>query len=97
MVVGICVILWARPGAEQAVHEYEDRVLGLLGRHDGRLLTRLRVVDDGPCEIQVIEFASEKALADFQRDPDRAALSALRDRAIERTQLIRVERVGPTE
>jgi uncharacterized protein (DUF1330 family) len=79
------------PGGEQLLHDYEDQVLALLGRHQGKVLSRVRALDDGPCEIQLLEFASDQALVEFQNDPERLALSAQRDEAIERTRIIRVE------
>jgi uncharacterized protein (DUF1330 family) len=62
-----------------------------LADHGARLLARVRAPDDGPTEVQVLEFASEQALSEFKQDPGRVALQALRDRAIERTEIIRVE------
>lgn len=93
MAITICVMLWARAGCEQPLADYEDQVLASLGRHQGRVLSRMRVLDDGPCEIQILEFASEGALAEFQNDPERLALAGLRDEAVERTQIIRVEQL----
>jgi hypothetical protein len=68
-------------------------MLALLGRHQGRVLSRVTTLDDGPSEIQIIEFASDQALDGFQNDSDRLALSALRERRIARTDVIRVEHV----
>jgi hypothetical protein len=92
--VVLSVSLWARPGGEQLLFEYENQVLALLDRHQGRLLSRVRAIDDGRCEIQLVESATDQALGDYQNDPDRLALSAMRDRAIERTQVIRVRHVS---
>ncbi len=93
MAVTLCVILWAVPGREEELVAYEDRVLRLLADHGGLLLTRARALEDGPTEVQVLEFASEQALSEFMSDPQREALSALRERAIERTEVIPVELV----
>jgi hypothetical protein len=90
----LSVLLWARPGGEHLLFDYENQVLTLLERHQGRLLSRVSAIDDGPCEIQLLEFATDQALADYQNDPDRLALSAIRDRAIERTEVIRVRHVS---
>jgi uncharacterized protein (DUF1330 family) len=93
MAVVVSVLLWARPGGEDLLFEYENRVLALLDRHQARLLSRVRAIDDGPCEIHLLEFATDQALVDYQNDPDRLALSAMRDQAIERTEIIRVRLV----
>ncbi len=94
MAVVLSVSLWARPGGEQLLFEYENQVLGLLHRHQGRLLSRVTAIDEGPSEIQLLEFVTDRALAEFQSDPDRLALSAMRDRAIERTEVVRVRHVS---
>jgi uncharacterized protein (DUF1330 family) len=93
--VTLCVLLWARTEQERALADYEDRVLARLPAHGGRVISRVRSLDagDGPDEVQVIKFASEEAIEDYLRDPVRVALADLRDRAVERTELIRVATV----
>jgi hypothetical protein len=44
--------------------------------------------------VHLLEFPSEVALDAYMTDPERLALSQLRERAIARTALIRVEVVG---
>src|SRR5258708_29439923 len=93
MTVTLLVELWAVPGREQLLVEYEDQVLRRLAPHGARLLQRVRATDapDGPFEAHIIEFPSELALDGYMSDPERLALSQLRDRAIARTELVRVE------
>jgi hypothetical protein len=86
----LCVMLWAAPGQEQSLIEYEDRVLTLLPAHQGRLLSRVRSLDGEPFEIQLLRFASEQALASYTADPLRLELADLRERAIARTEVLRV-------
>ncbi len=95
MAVTLCVLLWAVPDREQELVDYEDRVLPLLGDHDGRLTSRVRAIEaaDGPFEVHTIEFASEIAFEGYMSDPARAAMAAERDAAIARTEVIRVETV----
>jgi hypothetical protein len=38
----LCVLLWAQPGAQAALTAYEDRVLGLVPGHGGRVVHRAR-------------------------------------------------------
>jgi uncharacterized protein (DUF1330 family) len=97
MAVTLCVMLWAVPGHEDALVEYEDQVLGRLADHGARLLTRVRASEGGPTEVQVLEFPSERALSGFREDAQREALSVLRERAIDRTEIIRVELVEHAE
>jgi hypothetical protein len=47
MSVVLRVLLWARPGGEHLLFEYENQVLALLDRHQGRLLSRVRANDSG--------------------------------------------------
>ena len=96
MALNLCVLIWAREGRVRALAEYEDRVLAILVDHGGRVLQRMRTTGGGdePAEVHVLEIPSEEALARYTNDPRRSALSAERDAAIERTQVLRVERVG---
>jgi uncharacterized protein (DUF1330 family) len=93
----LCVLLWARPGAEEALVAYEDRVLDLVPEHGGTVLQRAR--SDGaegrPLEVQLLQFPSSAALNDYLADDRRLALSNDRDRAIARTDVINVELIQP--
>jgi uncharacterized protein (DUF1330 family) len=90
----LCVMLWARPGQEQALSDYEDRVLELLPRHGAQVLSRVRSLEGGPCEVQLLRFPSEQSLADYMADPVRDHASEQRERAIARTEVLPVEQVG---
>ena len=93
MTVQLCVLLWARTGAAEALVAYEDKVLALLGEHGGRLVQRARTVgaEGGPDEIQLIEFSSQAGYDGFMADGRRTALAGERDVAIARTDLYPVE------
>ena len=96
MTVTLCVSLWAAPGNERLLVEYEDQVLALLPGHNGRVLQRVRTVDgdtDDPFEVHVLEFADQASFDAYMTDPRRVALADLRDRAIAQTQVLRVEAV----
>ena len=97
MSLTLCVLLWARPGAADALAAYEDQVLDLVPQHGGQVLQRARGSGEGgqPLEIQFLEFPSSAALDEYMADRRRTALSDLRDRAIARTQVINVELVPP--
>jgi uncharacterized protein (DUF1330 family) len=96
MPVTLLVQLWAVPGHEQLLVDYEDQVLRRLTPHGARILQRVRAsnADGGPFEAHILEFPSEGALDAYMADPERLALSDLRERAIERTELVRVEVVS---
>jgi uncharacterized protein (DUF1330 family) len=91
----LLVQLWAKPGCEQLLVEYEDQVLQRLAVYGAQVRQRVRATEvdgepDAPFEAHVLEFPSEAALAEYMDDPERLALSDLRDRAIARTELLRV-------
>ncbi|MEU1271793.1 DUF1330 domain-containing protein [Streptomyces sp. NPDC005799] len=96
MTVRLCCLLWARPGAGEALGGYEDKVLALLGEHGGRVLQRARAdgAEGRPDEIQLIEFDSPAGFDAFMADERRAALADERDAAVARTELYPVELVG---
>jgi uncharacterized protein (DUF1330 family) len=93
MSVVLCCLLWAKPGQETALVEYEDRVLALLPVHGATLLSRVRSdgADANPLEVQVFDFSSQASLDAYLTDPRRTALTAMRDAAVERTVLFPVE------
>ena len=94
MRVVLCCQLWAHPGQESALVEYEDAVLALLPDHNATLVSRVR--SDGaeghPLEIQVFDFPTQADLDGYLADPRRTALAKLRDAAVARTELFPVER-----
>ncbi|MFC7546972.1 hypothetical protein [Plantactinospora sp. GCM10030261] len=93
MTVQLCVLLWARPGAAEALIAYEDKVLALLGEHGGRVVRRARTggTDGAPTEVQLIEFASRAGYDAFLADERRTALAGERDAAIARTEVYPAE------
>jgi antibiotic biosynthesis monooxygenase (ABM) superfamily enzyme len=88
----LCCLLRARPGAEQELTAYEDKVLSLLPEHGGELLSR--VVGDGaegrPHEVHVYRFAGQGSLDAYMADPRRLALAEERDRVVASTELFPV-------
>ena len=95
MSVTLCVLLWARDGRAAELTAYEDRVLALLGDHDARVVFRGRVTSerDAPTEVQILTFGSDAALDAYMNDERRLAMSDQREAAVERTEVIPVERV----
>ncbi len=95
MSLTLCVLLWAAPGAEDGLIAYEDRVLGLVPEHGGRVLQRARGSGTAgrPLEIQLLEFPSAQALDAFMTDDRRQSLAGERDRVISKTEVIEVQLV----
>lgn len=90
--IELCCLLRARPGAEEDLTAYEDKVTALLPEHGGELLSR--VIGDGadgaPHEVHVLRFPGQAALDAYLADPRRRAMSAERDRAVATTTLFPV-------
>jgi uncharacterized protein (DUF1330 family) len=95
--VTLCVLLWARPGAEDGLFAYEDEVLGIASGYGGRVLQRARGNGAGgqPVEIQVLEFPSAQAVQEFMADGRRQGMAGERERVIARTEVIDVRLVRP--
>jgi uncharacterized protein (DUF1330 family) len=100
----LCVLLWAREGQAEALIAYEDQVLALLADHGGLVLYRARTTGpptqpDQPLEVHLIELPSEAALERYLADERRTAherrtaLAEQRERAVARTEVLRVDLV----
>jgi uncharacterized protein (DUF1330 family) len=94
----LCVLLWATPGNADLLTAYESEVLALVPKYGGRVVSRVRTSDpddvEKPTEVQVIEMPDDDAVAAYTADPARQARLDVRDRAIARTEILRVEPVG---
>ena len=91
----LCVLLWARPGAEAGLIAYEDQVLGIVSGYGGRTLQRARSngANGQPLEVQLLEFPSARAVEEFIADGRRQSLAGERDRVIATTEVIDVRLV----
>jgi len=100
MPITLCVLLWPTEGNADLLSRYEDDVLPVLSAHGGRVVSRVRALPGQdpslPTEVQVIELPDDGALAAYMADPARVALTEVRDRAVARTDVVRVADVpGP--
>jgi uncharacterized protein (DUF1330 family) len=88
----LCVLLWAAEGRQPELTAYEDAVLALMPDHGARVVSRVRRIDDtdSPHEIHIIEFPDQQAMDAYLADPRRTALADQRERAVARTDVIRV-------
>jgi hypothetical protein len=87
----LTAILWANPGQEHLLVEYEDAVLALIPNYGGRVIERVRAEQpgDGPYEVQLIELPDDDALAEYIIDPLRVSLADTHTKAIARTEVLR--------
>lgn len=90
--IQLCCLLRARPGQEQAMTAYEDKVTALVPEHGGELLSR--VIGDGadgrPHEVHVYRFPNQPSLDAYMADPRRLAMTDERDRTVAATDLFPV-------
>ncbi len=94
MTITLCVLLWANEGGHEDLVAYEDAVLALMPDHDARVIQRVRTQGeplDEPYEVHVLEFPNDEALDAYLADPRRIARADDRDRAIARSEILRVE------
>ena len=91
----LCVLLWARPGQNDALVAYEDEVLRFVPDHSGEVLKRVRSEGrgDDPLEVQLLDFPSRAHLERFMTDSRRLSLASHRDAVVERTEVIEVRPV----
>ena len=66
----VVVVLDVPPEAVTVFRRYEDAVLPLLRRYDGRLERRLRT-PDGATEVHLLSFPSAAAWDAYRADPER--------------------------
>ena len=78
----LCVLLWAQPGAQAALTAYEDRVLGLVPDHGGRVVQRAQVSGVQRAQVSGVQRGrgrgadGQPAEIQFLDFPSQAALDA---------------------
>lgn len=95
MKITMCVLLWVKTGQEELFAEYEDRALEIASAHSAVILSRVRQNERSelPYEVQVLRFPSHIVFQKFMDDPLRLALGQMRDEAIAKTEVIRVDEI----
>jgi hypothetical protein len=96
MTVYYTQLIFVREGGEEAFQRFEELVLPLLARHNGRLEYRVRPAADAviesvigrPFEVHLVSFATKEDFEAYSRDPERKKHLALKDESIERALLI---------
>jgi uncharacterized protein (DUF1330 family) len=89
----LLVSLFIHPGQESAFRAFETAAARIMGRYGGRIervIRPERAVPEGamPHEVHLVSFPGEAAFAAYRADPELAALAALRQAAIARTEII---------
>lgn len=95
MTLRLCVLLWALDGQEDALADYENRVLALVPKHGGEVVSRVRRIGDGvgPLEVQIIHLPDDSALRAYMEDPERLALANVHRQTVAKTELLNVETI----
>ena len=98
----ITQLIYIRDGQEATFNAFEAVAIPLISKYNGRLLLRYRpeaknVIEQNietPYEIHIVEFKSEKDLADFFNDEERKQYTHLKEQSVKTAVLIKGERLG---
>ena len=85
--IHILVILTAGASGSKEIKQYESKVVPIMREYGGKILSAFKPKYNPPDEIHLIEFPSEEALAQYQKDPRVLELRAEREVAINKTDL----------
>ena len=90
-------LIFLKPGAESAFHEFEAQAIPIIGRYGGTLMLRIRpsaetVIEVGleelPYEIHLVSFPSLNAFEEFKKDEERKSFLHLKEASIRAMLLI---------
>jgi len=88
-------IIFLKEGMEKPFNLFEEMVIPLLGKHNGKLLYRIRpnkdsIIEgiDKPYEIHIIEFQTKSDFESYANDKERIKHMNLKDQSVEKIQLI---------
>ena len=93
----LTLLYYLNPGGEADFLKYEESVLPLLEKHNGRLLYRIRppkesfiypAGDEQPYEVHVVTFGSKQDFLEYKNDPERQKHIELGSRAIKKIRMI---------
>lgn len=97
----ITQLIFVKEGKEDVFHEFEDNVLPLIERFNGKLLYRVRpneaayLVADGeqPYEIHFVSFESEDDLKAYMKDDGRLKFIHLKNESVQSMLLVKGEKM----
>lgn len=97
----ITQLIYLREGKEELFHEFEDLVIPIIPKYNGRLLLRVRpgetsIVErniDKPYEIHFVEFDSEQDFRNYSEDEERKRLLHLKEKSVRSILLVRGEKL----
>ena len=82
--------LYAYPGKEAELREFETHALGIARKHGGELMCAFApecavTFGETPTEVHVLRFADQTTFENFKGDPEHAAISDWRATVIRKT------------
>ena len=86
----ITQLIYIKEGQEKTFHEFEDAVIPIIAKYNGRLLLRVRPGEDAfignsidkPYEIHFGEFDSEQDFKNFMIDEERKRFLHLKEQSV---------------
>jgi uncharacterized protein (DUF1330 family) len=90
-------LVYVKEGRESVFHEFEKIAIPAIRRYNGRLLLRMRPVDNSfiehhiekPYEIHLVEFESEQDFQNFSNDEERKKFLHLKEQSVKSVVLIK--------
>lgn len=96
--IEVLVSLWVDPERVPAFEAYERKAARIMARHGGVIERTIRCAPPagatGPFEVHLLRFPDAAAFDRYRADPELARLSAEREHAIVRTEVV-VGTAGP--
>jgi hypothetical protein len=93
----ITQLIYIKDGQEKVFDEFEDIAIPTISKYNGRLLLRVRPVENSyievnvepPYEIHLVEFATEIDFENFMQDDERKRFLHLKEQSIKSVWLIK--------
>ena len=87
----ITQLIYLKPNQEETFHQFENLVLPLLSKYNGKLLLRTRpdeksIIEKNipsPYEIHLVSFETEQDFENFKQDETRKSFVHLKEKSIE--------------
>jgi antibiotic biosynthesis monooxygenase (ABM) superfamily enzyme len=97
----ITQLIFVKEGKEEKFLEFENHVLPLMEKYNGKIIYRLRpsrenfidAVKELPYEIHFISFDSEQDLAEFMKDDSRLKFIHLKNDSVKSMLLVKGEKI----
>ena len=93
----ITQLVFVKNGKEAVFHKFEDFVIPLITKYNGRMMYRVRpaensfvsALEERPYEIHIVSFDSEQDFQNFMRDDSRLNYIHLKDESVKSTVIVK--------